>query len=100
MAVISEDHFIIHESFQQNICLYSEYNEVKFREILSVVGLLELLPEIGTLGEKKLSYRMTKFYPWHSCRLELARALYNSVDYLFINRHVFLEDKQLVRAII
>lgn len=73
---------------------------MRFREILSVVGLLDLLPEIQALGEKKLSYRMAKFYPWHSCRLELARALYNSVDYLFINRHVFLEDKPLVQAIV
>lgn len=73
---------------------------MRFREVLSVVGLLQLLPEILALGEKKLNYRMTKFYPWHSFRLELARALYNSVDYLFINRHIFLEDKQLVQAVI
>lgn len=58
------------------------------------------IPQIQTLGQTALNYRIAKYYPWHESRLQLARALYNSVDYLLINKSIVLEDHQLLKTII
>lgn len=47
-----------------------------------------------------MNYRISKYYAWHECRLELARALYNSVDYLIISKYIIIEDTKLLTAVI
>jgi hypothetical protein len=100
VAVINEDHFILPDSFQQNVLFYSDYDERRFEEVLTLMELDYFIPQIETLGNNHLNFRMAKYYSWHECRLELARALYNSVDYLFINKYMVIEDLQLLKSII
>lgn len=67
---------------------------------MKLVELDYFIPQIEALGNSPLNYRIAKYYPWHECRLELARALYNSVDYLLINKSIVIEDQRLLTAVI
>lgn len=58
------------------------------------------IPQIEALGSNPLNYRVSKYYEWHQCRLELARALYNNVDYLIISKYIVIEDTKLLSAVL
>jgi hypothetical protein len=64
------------------------------------MGLDFFIPHIEALGNASLNYRIAEYYAWHECRLELARALYNNVDYLIINKYMVIEDPVLLKAVI
>ena len=40
-----------------------------------------------------------KFNDWHQSRIELARALYNDVDYLVLNKQNLFDDLSLLTAV-
>jgi hypothetical protein len=98
LVMISSPHFMMPMSLRDNILFYSPYDEERFRKVLAVTQL-DALPdsiweETGMPDEKSL-----KFNEWHQTRIELARALYNNVDYLIINKQNVFDDLTLLTAV-
>ena len=97
--MINNAHFVLPMSLKDNILYYSPYDQEKFKRILEITQL-NALPsgiwsETNLLDEKSLKYNQ-----WHQSRIELARALYNNVDYLILNKQNLFDDLSLLTAVL
>ncbi len=93
VAYVSEKLFLLPKSIKDNILFYSPYREDDFKYVLQLTQLDDFKETILSKENKRVNDRLSNYYKWHVARIELARALYNKVDYLFINRAILLQDE-------
>lgn len=103
LAVIDEKQLLAPESYRDNIILYKTFDEEaskKLTRILELTDLAAINSQAHRSFGSKLSGSLAKVYTWHTARLELARALYQEVDFLILDKFTLTQDSHLMRKLV
>ena len=80
-----------------NICFYSPFDAEEYARILEITQLSSLRRE---LSRTEGTGEQVVYSEWHETRMEIARALYNNVDYLLLDNPIILQDEELVKRVL
>jgi ATP-binding cassette subfamily C protein len=99
IKVVSQKKYFLVDSVKNNITMYKKYNSALFKKSLETVDLLEVVNSLDEKEDYTISEKNIKFSGGELQRLNLARALYETPNILFLDETFSSLDNLLQQKI-
>lgn len=99
IKVVSQKNYFLVDSVKNNITMYKKYDPELFKKSLEIVDLLEVVNSLDDKEDYIISEKNVKFSGGELQRINLARALYETPDILFLDETFSSLDNLLQQKI-